>query len=385
MTSLHRARFAVAYVFFMLGSMVGAWASRIPDIKIILGVDESGFGLILLCMALGAFSSFPFSGPLIDRWGAARVARFSAVFILLVFVALTFGTSVPFMVPIAYLNGLAMGALDVSMNGWGAEVEQELGKPVMSSYHGLYSLGAGAGAGAGAIALWLELTVPSHFYLWALISSGPLIWALLTPWTSKIQEPSSGPKAPMFAVPKGALLFVGLMALIAALGEGAITDWAALYQIQELGFDSSTAAIGFSVFSVAMVVMRLAGDKIIARFGPVRVAQVSGIAAALGTGLLVLGGSVWVVWAGCVVMGLGNAVIFPLAMSRAAADPTISKGRALASVATLGYGAFLFGPPILGFIGDALSLRMSFALVAILAVFISLMAGNLKVEKRQPA
>ena len=187
----------------------------------------------------------------------------------------------------------------------------------------------------------------------------------------------------MFAVPKGALLFVGLMALIAALGEGAITDWAALYQIQELGFDSSTAAIGFSVFSVAMVVMRLAGDKIIARFGPVKVARVSGVAAAVGTGLVVLGGSIWVVWVGCVIMGLGNAVIFPLAMSRAAADPNMSKGRALASVATLGYGAFLFGPPVLGFIGDALSLRMSFALVAMLAILISVMSGSLKVEKQQ--
>ena len=380
--SVRRARLAVAYVFFMLGSLVGVWASRIPDIKIILGVDESGFGLILLCMALGAFSSFPFSGPLIDRWGAVLVAKISAVFILVIFVGLTFGTSVAFMIPIAYLNGFGMGALDVSMNGWGAEVEQELGKPVMSSYHGLYSLGAGVGAGGGAIALWLGLSVPVHFYLWSAISSVPLVWALMTPWTSKLAEPS-GQKAPMFAVPKGALLFVGLMALIAALGEGAITDWAALYQIQELGFDSSTAAIGFSVFSVAMVVMRLAGDKIIARFGPVKVARVSGVAAAVGTGLVVLGGSIWVVWVGCVIMGLGNAVIFPLAMSRAAADPNMSKGRALASVATLGYGAFLFGPPVLGFIGDALSLRMSFALVAMLAILISVMSGSLKVEKQQ--
>lgn len=382
--SVRRARLAVAYVFFMLGSLVGAWASRIPDIKVILDVDESGFGLILLCMAFGAFSSFPISGPLIDRWGAATVAKISSICILFIFIGLTFGTSVAVMVPIAYLNGFAMGALDVSMNGWGAEVEQELGRPVMSSYHGLYSLGAGAGAAGGALALWLEFAVPLHFYVWTVVVLPVLIWALMTPWQSKTAD-AAGQKAPMFAIPKGALLFVGLMALIAALGEGAVTDWAAIYQIQELGFDSSTAAIGFSLFSVAMVIMRLAGDQIIARFGPVKVARASGIAAAVGTSLVVLGGSVWVVWVGCVIMGFGNAVIFPLAMSRAAADPNLSRGRALASVATLGYGAFLFGPPVLGFIGHALSLRMSFALVAVLAILITVMAGNLKVEKPQAA
>ena len=150
-----------------------------------------------------------------------------------------------------------------------------------------------------------------------------------------------------------------------------MTDWAALYQIQELGFRSSEAAVGFSIFSVAMVVMRFAGDQLIARFGPVRVAQLSGLAAAIGALFLVWGANIWLVWVGCAIMGLGNAVIFPLAISRAAADPKMSTGAALAAVATLGYGAFLLGPPLLGFVGEAASLRAAFAVVAVLAVFIA--------------
>ncbi|MEP3302378.1 MAG: MFS transporter, partial [Roseibium sp.] len=218
-----------------------------------------------------------------------------------------------------------------------------------------------------------------HFAGWSLFMAIPLVFALRTPWASEKTGPG-GKRPPFVAIPKGGLFFVGIMALIAALGEGAITDWAALYQIQELGFESSEAAVGFAAFSVAMVVMRFCGDQVIARFGAVPVARASGIAAAFGCVLLVWGQSIWMIWAGCVVMGLGNAVIFPLAMSRAAADPTMSKGAALASVATLGYGAFLFGPPILGFIGDAFSLRASFALVAMLALLIAGLAGALKVR-----
>lgn len=375
-----RARWAVAAIFFMLGSLIGVWAARIPDIKQMLDVDESGFGLMLLAMALGAFVAFPTTGQLIDRQGAAPVTKKFVIFMLMAFAALSAGLSVWVMVPLMFLTGFCIGGLDVAMNAWGAEVEKELGRPVMSSYHGLYSLGAGAGAGVGAIALWLGMSVASHFLAWTVVMAAFIALTTRVPWVSDIPEPTSK-KTPFVALPKGGLFFVGLMALIAALGEGAITDWAALYQIQELGIESSQAAVGFAVFSMAMVIMRFLGDRVIARFGGVLVARYSGLAASIGTALLVWGENIWVVWAGCAIMGLGNAVIFPLAMSRAAADPVMSKGAALAAVATLGYGAFLFGPPILGFIGHAYSLRMAFALVGVLAVAIALLAGALKVRE----
>ena len=176
------------------------------------------------------------------------------------------------------------------------------------------------------------------------------------------------------------MLLAGLIALVAALGEAAVTDWAALYQITDLGYTEAIAPTAFTVFSIAMVIMRLSGDRIIARYGPVPVARVSGFVAFLGGLLLVSGWNIGAVWAGCFIMGLGYAVLFPLAMSRAAADRQISKGQALASVATLGYGAFLFGPPILGFIGQVFSLGVSFAVVAVLTLVIPFLAGSLKVD-----
>ncbi|WP_417672221.1 MFS transporter [Roseibium sp.] len=375
-----RARWAVAAVFFMLGSLIGAWAARIPDIKEILELDEAGFGGMLLIMALGAFVAFPFAGQLIDRRGAAIVTKAFVILTLAAFAGLCLGVNVWIMAPAMFFAGFCIGALDVSMNAWGTEVETALKRPVMSSYHGLYSMGAGAGAGAGAIALWAEVAVRGHFLIWTAVMGVLMIAMLRVGWTS---DRISGPKtkAPIVAFPKGALFLAGLMALIAALGEGAVTDWAALYQIQELDIESSQAAIGFAVFSVAMVVMRLLGDNVIARFGAVPVARISGFAAFVGAGLLVVGIDIWVIWLGCAIMGLGNAVIFPLAMSRAAADPDMSKGAALASVATLGYGAFLFGPPVLGFVGELISLRAAFGIVAAAALLIVFLAGSLKVSK----
>jgi len=367
----------------MCGSAIGLWASRIPDVKNATGLDESGFGLLLLIMASGAFVAFPLTGVLIDRLGAAPASKILSVALVAVFTTIGFAPTTPLLAVAMFLSGFCFGALDISMNGWGAEVEKALGKPVMTSFHGLYSLGAGVAAAAGGLAIKAGLSVPQHFGLWMAVAAPFLVWFCRQPWPkAEDGRQGSGPdsKAPLFALPRGTLALAGLIALVAALGEGAVTDWAALYQIDDLGYSESIAPTAFTVFSIAMVVMRLAGDRAIARYGPVRVARASGVVAFLGCLLLVSGLSIWVVWVGCFVMGIGYAVLFPLAMSRAASDPHMSKGAALAAVATLGYGAFLLGPPMLGFIGDALSLRASFGAVAALTLALPFLAGALKIR-----
>lgn len=374
------ARRVVSAIFFMCGTFIGLWASRIPDIKAATGLDESGFGLLLLVMACGAFTAFPFTGNWVDRVGAAPVTKFLAVATALSFLAVGLAPNLTLLTVALFLAGLSFGGLDVSMNGWGAEVETSLGRPIMSSFHGLYSLGAGLAAAVGGFAIEFGATVPQHFGLWAAMSMPCLLWFYRQPWPKMDAGKKPKERAPLIALPKGALILVGLMALVAALGEGAITDWAALYQIEDLGYPESIAPTAFTVFSIAMVIMRLSGDKVIARYGSVPVARASGIVALLGCLLLISGLSIWVVWAGCFIMGLGYAVLFPLAMSRAASDPHMSTGAALASVATLGYGAFLMGPPLLGFIGDLLSLRASFGTVALLTFALPFLAGALKVR-----
>lgn len=374
------ARRVVSAIFFMCGSFIGLWASRIPHIKEATGLSEGGFGVLLLIMAGGAFVAFPFTGVILDRLGAAPVSKTLAIATAICFTLVGIAPSNLLLAVALFMAGFTFGALDVSMNGWGAEVEQALGRPVMSSFHGLFSLGAGVAAQLGGFAIEAGLSVMQHFVLWGALSVPFLIWFWSQAWPKAAPEGGDEQKAPLFALPKGALILAGLVALVAALGEGAVTDWAALYQIQDLGYSEAIAPTAFTVFSVGMVVMRLAGDKVVARYGPVPVARVSGLVAFFGCLLLVSGLHLWVVWVGCFIMGIGYAVLFPLAMSRAASDPILSKGVALASVATLGYGAFLIGPPLLGFVGELFSLRASFVVVAVLTLALPLLAGALRVK-----
>lgn len=378
-----RARRAVGAIFFAIGTDVGAWASRIPDFKALLGLEEGPLGMALLAIAFGSMCGFPMAGYVVDRFGAFSATKVFVLIILAAFVSLPLGAnSVALFVGLLFFLGIFLGSIDVAMNAWGAEVEAALGKPVMSSYHGLFSAGAVAGAGGGAVALWLDFSVAVHYLIWAALLLVPVGYALTTPWKSERAAVSES-KGPMFALPKGALIIVGLMCLVGGLGEGSITDWAAIYQIQELGINETLAAITFAVYSGAMVLMRFSGDKLIARHGSVRIARLSGIASLLGGLLIVWAPSLPMLWLGAVVMGFGNASIFPLAVSRAAADPTMSKGNAIASVAALGYGAFLFGPPILGFIGEHASLRISFLCVALMAFVIIFFAGFFRVDRQE--
>jgi predicted MFS family arabinose efflux permease len=265
--------------------------------------------------------------------------------------------------------------MDVAMNAWAAEVEQAYDKPVMSSFHAMWSLGAGLGALSGYGAVQLELTVMQHFLL-----AGGVVVALalalsMVRWTSRRTESLSGK---VFALPSGALVLVGFTALCGALGEGAVADWSAIFLRDVTGAAESVAALGYAVFSVTMVAFRLAGGIVISRFGPAATARFGGICAALGVLGVVTASEAAIALSGFALMGIGYAVIMPLAFSRAANDPDVPPGQAIASVATLGYGGLLIGPPLIGFLAEMLTLRLAFTALLPLAVLIVLLSGALR-------
>ncbi|WP_432256707.1 MFS transporter [Limimaricola sp. AA108-03] len=360
---------SVAAAFALNGVLLGCWASRVPAVASGFGLGESALGLLLLVMGVGALVSFPIAGKLADRFGAVRVTRWIAAVYLVSIALVGLAPVVPALGLALFLFGMCHGAMDVAMNSWAAEVERHMGRSVMSSFHAMWSLGAGLGAAGGFAAASLAAPVSLHFVLAALLTAllfGPF---LRIDWTSRVA--SGGAGDPVFAFPRGALVFVGLIALGAGLGEGAAVDWSAVFLADVLGTAESHATLGYAVFSVTMVAMRLCVDRLITRHGPRRVALASGLLAASGYLTCALAGSLAVALAGFVLMGLGYAAVIPLAFSRAAADPEIPAGQAIASVATLGYGAMLLGPPAIGFVADISSLRVSFALVGLFALLIA--------------
>ena len=342
---------AVAAMFILNGALFGIWASRIPAVRDRLDLTHEALGYGLLFMAAGAVCSFPITGRLVDRFGAVGVTRVIAVLYTLSLILLGLAGGFWSLAAFLFVFGVFHGSMDVAMNAWAAEVEQAFAKPVMSSFHAMWSLGAGLGALSGYAAVQMGLSVLAHFLLAGSVVVGLALALSWVRWTSRRSEVSKGS---VFALPSGALILVGFTAMCGSLGEGAVADWSAIFLRDITGAAESIAALGYAVFSVTMVAVRLAGAVAITRFGPVATARLGGVCAAVGVFCVVSAGTPLLALTGFACMGIGYAVIIPLAFSRAASDPNVSPGRAIASVATLGYGGLLIGPPMIGFLAELL-------------------------------
>jgi MFS family permease len=372
---LRTPRLAVIAMFILNGALLGFWASRIPAIAGAHSLTPNLLGLLLLCLAAGAITSFPLAGRAVDRFGAASVTRAIAVAYCATLIALAFAPTLTLLAAALFLFGMAHGAMDVAMNTWAAEVETAAGKPIMASFHAMFSLGAGVAAALGYFAIKTGISVPLHFTTASLTFGAITLAFAAIPWQS---PRGTTQKSSLFAFPKGALALVGLVAFAAAMGEGAVADWGAVYLNGTLGTTQAQASLGYSAFSIAIFAMRLAADHLIRRFGPTRTARTSGLLAFIGVLTAASAATLPQALLGFGLMGLGYAVLFPLAFSRAAADPNTSPGRAIASVATLGYGGLLLGPPVIGFVAEYTSLRLAFLILAALALLIIGFADHLR-------
>ncbi|WP_246022306.1 MFS transporter [Pararhodobacter zhoushanensis] len=366
-------RLAVSAMFFLNGILFGAWAARVPAFVEAFALEPGMLGRLLLCLAGGAILAFPLAGWLSDRIGAASATRFIGIGYALALPLIALAPSTAFLALALLLFGAGHGAMDVAMNGWGAEVERARERPMMAAFHAMWSLGAGVGALTGGGAVALGLAPLGHFVLIAVIAGGLTLFLAAIPWESR--RSAAGPG---FALPARGLLLVGLVAFCSSLGEGAMADWSAVFLIEVTGTDEARAALGYGVYSAAMFVARFSADAVIVRLGPVRTARIAGVVAFAGLAVALTGGTLSAGLIGLALLGLGYSVVIPLAFSRAANDPEIPQGRAIAGVATLGYGGMVLGPAVIGGVAQLWSLPVAFWMIAVLALGISALAGALR-------
>ena len=372
------ARQAAAAMFLLNGGLFGVWASRIPSFVDRLQISPNLLGLLLLGMAAGGIASFPVAGRLSDRYGASVITRHVALLYVASLCLVGLAPSAMVLALCIVVFGAMQGALDVAMNAWGAEVERQFERPILSSLHAMFSLGAGLGAMSGYLAVWYGLGTGLHF-LWAGFGLGLGSYLFARgPWPTPVAgaESSNG-----LVLPRGSLAVVGLVAACATLSEGALADWSGMFLHTVSHLTEAQSALGYTAFSAAMVVMRLAGDRIVHRWGAGWSARVGGGVAALGVLLAVSGQDIYVVLAGFALMGMGFANIAPLAFARAGSDPTLPPGTAIAAVATFGYGGLLLGPPLIGWLSGATSLVFGFGLLAGLALLICLFGSYLETPR----
>ncbi len=373
------SRFAVSLIFAINGMVFGTWASRIPAIVDFHDLSPGSLGLLIFLAGLSAVIAFSIFGRAADRYGAAFITKRATLLLIpLTLIFIAYANSIWMLVFAVIFFGAIHGGDDVAMNAWAAEVEREYTRPVMSSFHAMWSLGAGIGAGLGSLLAFYEVGFKNHFSLISIIIFVLALSAAFVPFES--QKNKKDAKSPFISIPKGSLLPVATITFFASLSEGAVADWSAIFLKSVASLNDGNAALGFTVFSVCMFSMRLLGDRISFILGPATAARYSGLVALTGSIILLVSDSFLLLLLGFGLIGLGIAVIIPLAFSRAGNDETISQGTAIASIATLGYGGMLLGPLFLGLIAEITSIKTSFLILPIMAFFIFILSKHLSIK-----
>jgi MFS family permease len=375
-----RHRLAVTVVFAGNGMLFASLFARLPEVQARLGLSEGELGLALLGAPVGLVAAVWPAGAWVVRAGSRRVsAAGAAAFVAVVALPALAGGLAP-LVAAMVLLGAASGTLDVAMNAQGVTVERRDPRRIFASLHAGFSFGALAGALSSGLAAEAGFALGLHLAAVGLVV-GCAMAASIRAFLPDAGQPEDGAG---FARPTGPLLAIGAVALCALLAEGALNDWSAVYLADVQGAAPGLAAAGLAAFSTAMGVGRLAGDRLAARVGGARLASSGLLVAAAGfAGAAAAPGAAASLIA-FVTLGLGLAAVYPLCLRIAAEQPGIPPAAAIAAVTTTGYTGFLAGPPLVGFVAEATSLRISLVAVGTLCVAAAALARSASPGSRPP-
>ncbi|MFB7274505.1 MFS transporter [Streptomyces sp. NPDC056244] len=377
---LRRARIAVAAVFCVHGAVTGSFATRIPWIQDHAGVSAGQLGLALAFPAIGASVAMPLAGTVSHRFGARTALR---GLLALWTLALTLPALAPNLITLClvlFVFGATAGMSDVAMNALGVEVENRLDKSIMSGLHGMWSTGALIGSAAGTLAAHVGADARLHHVIAAGVLT--LLGLIACQGVLDLRSAPDEDPPPRFALPPKSALLIGAIGFCAVFAEGASMDWSAVYLRDVLDTSPGLAAASTTAFALTMAVARLAGDKVIDRFGAVRTVRTGGVLAAAGGLLVVVAPHPALAMGGFGLLGLGVAVVVPLAFA-AAGRSGPNPSQAIAGVATITYTSGLIAPSAIGAVADATSLVVSFGLVTALACGLMAGAGVLRTGDRR--
>ena len=379
-----RARDGTAAVFAANGFALASWMSRVPDIKARLDLSPGRLSILLLAIAAGSVLGLPLAGRVSHHLGASKTVRLGAAMAMpgVAFAGLMVQASAPFaLVALGlFLLGLGLGIMEVSENLEGTIVERASGKPIMSWFHAAFSLGTVLGAVLGAGLTWLRAPIGAHVTIAAALSLAAIAWGTAGFLTSQDEHdhrseagtpgPAAGSAWSAWTEPR--TLLIGVMVLAAAFTEGTANDWMAVAFVDGHHVASALGVIALAVFLSFMTIGRILGTRLLDRYGRVPVLRTLFCAAIAGCAGVVFGYP-WLAFAGAAIWGFGASLGFPVGMSAAADDPRRAALR-LSVVATIGYGAFLCGPPLLGFLGDHFGVLHALISVGAVSVLAALVA-----------
>ncbi|HEV2778656.1 MAG TPA: MFS transporter [Actinophytocola sp.] len=369
-------RVAVSMLFLELGFGFGSWAVRIPDIQERLGLSKAALGMALLALAVGSLLGMPLASALAARVNGASLARGCALSFAACLALPALAPSLASLCATLAVMGAANGALGVVMNAQASLVERHTGRAVLSTCHGVFSVGGLTGSLSAG---WLAgQAVPAMLHL-------PVVAAALV-GLALLGAPHLVPTVPVvgaaaFARPTRGLIVFGVLAFCVLLCEGAVTDWSAVYLREQLAASPAAAAVGYSAFAVAMAIGRLSGDRLTSAWGRRRLVRIAGAVATCGAAAILIAPVLWLGLAGFALLGVGLSVAFPNVLGAAAEEDPRRVDASIAAVSTVGYLGFLLGPPLIGLLAQAIGLRGGLSPLLVCAACVLLLAGTLRTTR----
>ena len=370
--------------FILTGFIFASWASRIPQVRDHLRLSPAQVGLVLLAIAGGSLVSLPLSGVIVQRFGSRRTVATLALLDGVAMTVISLGYLVgvvPVVIGLA-IFGFAQGGWDVAMNVQGAIVERRLGRAIMPRFHAGFSIGTVAGALVGSAMVALSIPVTVHLLAVGLLVAAVAPYAVrgFVPDTHDDDSPLGAPGGSgrtLLAWREPRTLLVGLFVLTFAFAEGTGNDWAGIALIDGYGTSPALGTLGFATFLAAMTAGRWFGPGLLDRYGRVPVVRWLSLICLVGVLMFVFGRTVPVAFAGAVLWGAGLSLGFPVGMSAGADEPAMAPAR-VSVVASLGYCAFLGGPPLVGFLGDRFSVLRAIIAVAVALGVAVLVSGSVR-------
>ncbi|GAC1525729.1 MAG: MFS transporter [Sediminibacterium sp.] len=369
-------RWAVAAFFFMAGLSFASWASRIPDIKLKLQLNDAGLGGVLFALPVGLMTGLPLSGWSVSKWGSKRMVTIAAIGYPLTLVLLGLVTHTWQLVGVLFVFGLFGNLFNISVNTQAVGVESLYGRSIMASFHGIWSLAGFTGAAIGTFLVSKDVSPFFHFCL--ICSMGILLSFIVQGYA--LSKDSGKSDQPIFAKPDAAIMKLGLIAFGSMVCEGTMFDWSGVYFQKVVAVPKELTTLGYAAFMSTMAGGRFIGDWLTSKLGIQRMLQCSGIVITSGLLTAVIFPTIVPSTIGFLLVGIGVSSVVPLVYGAAGRSKTMSPGVALAAVSTIGFLGFLLGPPVIGFIAQASSLRWSFTLIAILGFGTTVLATLTKWE-----
>ena len=360
-------------LFLLAGFSAAAWASLVPVAKAATGVNEGELGLVLLCLGIGSLLAMPVSGVVSTRHGCRKVLMVCGVALCACLPLLASVQNVFTLAAALFFFGAMIGTFDCVMNIQAVIVERDSKRPLMSGFHGFYSLGGLLGAATTSTIM--DLGVSPFTTVSAIALAGVLLLMLIRRHVLPYGNPAEGPP---FALPRGEVLFLGMLCMTVFLVEGSMMDWSAVMLTENHGMPVAQAGYGFAAFSLTMTFGRLTGDRIVARVGRRSVVTVGGLLAMGGILLATLVPLWQAALLGYAMVGLGCSNIVPVLFTAVGRQTSMPQSVAVPAMSTLGYAGVLAGPAAIGFIAHHSSLPMAFLLVAALMLFVAISGRFLK-------